>query len=173
MPQEMEIRRSDSVNDRIIIYTVEGLSPEAISEKIDGVMSPAKVRLRVRELLKETDWLDNAEQEVALIRVMRRNLAQLQRLLEEGIDTEVMKTSLSYIKSILERMDKQQSNTEAKLDQYNANVGRTIGRVVDLSLTYMKGAVRDQIDGDEWDVLVREALQSARMEIEKYQVPEK
>ncbi|MGO2150882.1 MAG: hypothetical protein ACTH32_06730 [Microbacterium gubbeenense] len=169
MREELELRRSDSINDKLIRLTVEGLSAERISAELDGIMPPAKVRLRVDELLKETDWLNNAQQEVALIRVMRRNLSQLQAFLEDGIDGDAMKISLSYIESILKRMDKQQEGTQAKLDEYNANVGRLIGRVVDQALTYMKGALRQQVDGDEWDVLVRDALRAARIEIEKHQ----
>ncbi|MDF2506234.1 MAG: hypothetical protein K0Q52_93, partial [Microbacterium sp.] len=53
---------------------------------------------------------------------------------------------------------------------YNQNVGAVLGRVVDMSLSYMKGALRDQVDPEKWDELTQEALVLAWNEIEKKQV---
>lgn len=163
----------DSIDDKLILYTVEGDSPERISERLGNVIEPARVRMRVRELLKSEDWLTVAEQEVALLRVLRKNLVKIQDFLSEnGVDEAALNLTLSYTKELLARGDKRMSSTQVKLDQYNANVGRTIGHVVDLALTYMKGALRSEVDPAKWDQLVKEALLMAQTEIEKKQAVE-
>ena len=165
------LNSNDSIDDKMIRWTVEGLSPEAISERLgEGLLTPAEVRYRVAKALSSPNWLTEAQQELALMMVMRKNLAKIQQFLDGGVDDKALALSLSYIKEIFARLDKRASVTQVKVDQYNENVGRTIGHVVDLALTYMKGALRSEVDPDRWDELVHEALRMAQVEIEKKQI---
>jgi hypothetical protein len=77
-----------------------------------------------------------------------------------------------YLKDVLDRLEKRQARITADLNTYNASVGQQLGHVVDLALTYMKGALRESVDAEKWDELVLDAIAVAAHEIEKKQIAE-
>lgn len=164
------VGRASSVDDKILRLAVEGLSPEEISRKLDGLVSPARVVLRTEDILKRGDWLSDAQQERALLRVMQKNLSDLQSDLNVVSDPNLYKISLEYIKELQKRFDKRSNEIDVQVDRYNRNVGVIMGRVVDKALSYMKGALRREVDPDRWDELVEEALVMARNDIAQHEV---
>ncbi|GAA4481784.1 hypothetical protein [Microbacterium panaciterrae] len=157
-----------SVEEQIIVYAAMKLSPEDISERIGGALTPARVRLRVKELLQEGDWLEDAEAEKALLTIALRQIGDIQQIAGSK-DLEAAKVLLTYLKDVLDRLEKRQSKLTTNLNTYNQNVGRQLGHVVDLALTYMKGALRESVDAEKWDELVLEAMTLAWTEIERHQ----
>lgn len=158
--------RELSIDDQLIMGAANGLSPDDISRSIGGILTPARVMVRTRELLKAGDWLEDKEQEQALLIVLRNRVAELQN----AKDLDSIKVQTGIIKELLAQIEKRSKSNAADLNTYNANVGRQLGHVVDLVLTYMRGALRESINLDQWDDAIQEALVVAAAEIEKKQV---
>ncbi|MEV5068868.1 hypothetical protein MRBLMI12_000424 [Microbacterium sp. LMI12-1-1.1] len=154
-----------SIDDALLNGAVLELSAEAISERIGGILSPPRVMLRLRELLSGGTRLDDLEHERAVMMLLEKNLIALQNLPQKG--SEEYRVLLSYAKALFDRMDKRKASIQAELNTYDQNVGRQLGHVVDLAMGYLRGAVRDQIDGAKWDELVEEAMAMAWNEIQK------
>jgi len=152
--------------DERILSLADHMSPEQISRELGDVVTPARVALRIHELLKAQDWLSLAEQDRLVTYKMRKILTKLEG---QYMDLDSAKVQVKVLQAIGTRLDKRAAATTEDLQTYNANVGRTLGRVVDLALTYMKGALREQVDPELWDSLVMDALEQARREIERGQ----
>ena len=73
-----------SVDEQLIAYAVMDLSPEEISGRIGGVLSPARVRLRVNDLLTSGDWLTDAQKERALLSIALRQIGDIQQVAGSG-----------------------------------------------------------------------------------------
>ena len=157
--------REMSIDDQLIAGAARGLSAEDISREIGGIMSPARVMVRTRELLRAGDWLEEKEQEQALLIVLRNRVYELQK----AKDLDSIKVQASIIKDLLAQLDKRAKANEVDLNTYSANVGRQLGHVVDLVLTYMRGAMREEIDLEKWDASIEEAMVLAVAEIQKKQ----
>lgn len=158
--------RELSIDDQLIQGAARGLSAEDISRDIGGILTPARVMVRTRELLKAGDWLEDKEQEQALLIVLRNRVHDLRN----ATDLDSIKVQANIIKELLAQLDKRAKSNTADLNTYNANVGRHLGHVVDLVLSYMRGAFHKQIDVEQWDERIQEALVIAANEIEKKQV---
>lgn len=158
--------RELSIDDQLIMGAARDMSPEDISREIGGILTPARVMVRTRELLKSPGWLERAQREQALLIVLRNRVYELQK----SSELDSIKLQASIIKDLLGQLDKQYSRTENDLSTYNSNVGATIGRVLDIAMSYMKGSLREKIDPKEWDDRLEEAVEMARVEIEKHQV---
>lgn len=158
---------SENAIDEQILRLADTCSPEEISLIIGGILSPARVAARTADLLKAQDWLTERQQEQLVLRNMR---VILRRLSGPHMDLDTAKVSLQYLKAIGDRLDKRAAANEQDLQTYNDNVGRQLGHVVDMALSYMKGALREEVDPDRWDELVLEALDLAQAEILSKQV---
>lgn len=167
---ELQVRlgRGKSIDDALIEAGVLGLSAEETSERIGRVLTPMRVMQRTRELAKSGNWLDEAEKEALLLKILQKRVVELQE--ERELDS--IKVQASMVKDLLVQLNKRRAALDTDLNTYSANVGRQLGQVVDLALTYMKGALREEVDPEKWDGLVMEALLVAQREIEKKQVEE-
>lgn len=142
-------------------------SPEEISREIGGVLSPARVAVQIEKLLKSRDWLSLAQQDALITYKLGRILNNLEAQYQ---DLDAMKAQVQVLRALSDRLDKRNSATQSDLNSYNANVGRQLGHVVDLTLTYMKGALRESVDAEAWDALVSDAMALAWSEIQKKQI---
>lgn len=158
--------RELSIDDQLIMGAARDLSAEEMSREIGGILSPARVMVRTRELLRSGNWLEEKEKEQALLLVLRNRVYELQT----AKDLDSIKVQASIIKELLGQLDKRSKSNEHDLTTYSRNVGAVLGRVVDETLAYMKGAFRDQIDHQKWDEAIKEALLMASMRIEEKQV---
>ncbi len=169
------VERGRSLDDVLIELSAAGRSPLEISQRIGGVLTPEQVAVRVNQVLAAPDWLTEAQQERALLQLVRINLLDLRAKVEGERVTldqyhDSVKIQLAYVDRIFDRYNRRAAATEEELNTYNANVGRQLGRVVDLVLSYMRGALRDEIDAAEWDRLVHDAMEVARVEIASKQI---
>lgn len=162
----LEISRLDDK----MLSMADSRSPKEISQALGGVITPTRVAARIKELLESRDWLTEAQQDQMVSMKMRKVLARLEENSQNFITDDNAKVQLAYLKAIGDRLDKRRAATEVDLERYSQNVGRQLGRVVDETLTYMRGALREQINPDEWDDLVQEAMQIAWQRIEEKQI---
>ncbi len=166
---ELEIRPAAGANkvDDLILQYVDSHSPEAISQMLGGVVSPARIRLRAQELVRTADWLTEAEQDKVVMLKLRRVLAEL-----EGryLDVDNAKLRLAFLREIGGRLEKRRAATDTDLNTLYANQGRIMGRIFDMALSYMSGAFREQIDPVRWAAAKKEALKHANAELQKYEL---
>lgn len=153
--------------DAKILSMADHASPEEISLKLGGTISAAGIAARAKQLLTSRDWLTAAEQDELVTYKMRRILGELET---KYLDYDGAKVQLSLLRAIGERLDNRRAATAVDLSTYTENVGRQLGHVVDLALSYMKGALREEVDPTKWDALVDEAMGLAQQEIEKKQI---
>lgn len=156
------------LDDRILSMA-DSHSAVEISKKLGGVISPTRVASRTKELLETRDWLTEAQQDSLVIMKMRKVLLHLEGQL---LDLDNAKVQLQFLKAIGDRLDKRRAATEVDLNTYHVNVGREMARVYDIALSYMKGALRGDVDPELWDETAREALEHARAELAKSAVDE-
>lgn len=167
-PNGSRFGREMSIDDQLILGAARGLSPEDISREIGGIVTPARVMVRTRELLRADNWLEEKEKEQALLIILRNRVYDLQ----QSRDNDSIKLQASLIKDLLTQLGQREKANQEDLNTYSMNVGRQLGRVVDLVLTYMRGAMREEIDPAKWDSSIEEALVLAQAEIEKRQAVE-
>ena len=169
MTKEVETLPVRPFDARLIALKAEGMSMEEISERLNGAISPAQAGDRIKQLFKMKDWLTAAEEDQALMLEFRRILTTLKERYE---DNDNLTLQIKVLDKLSGRLDKRREATNTDLNTYSQNIGRQIGRVVDNAMSYMQGALRDQIDPDIWDELKKEALQHARSEIAKNELEE-
>lgn len=155
------------IDDTIVRYA-SSESFEQIAERLSSdpgtAISAAAVGERMKTLLKAPPRLSELEEERALVLQLKSITAQLS---ESHLSLDNAKVILMYLKEIGVRMDKRVAAKEVDLTSWEGNMGALLARSVDLALSYVKGAVRDEIDPERWDTLLAEGMTHARREIEK------
>lgn len=150
-----------------LLQLADSFSPEEIGERLR--LSPSAVAARITELLKMRDWLTAAQEDALITLRMKRILAQLE---ERYLDLDNAMMQLRLLKEIGNRLDKRQAATSVDLNTLYDNQGRIMARAFDIALSYMRGALRDEIDPERWDELTDEALQHAEAELQKHEAIE-
>jgi hypothetical protein len=162
-----EIARS-KLDEKMLLLAATH-SPEEISRELGGVISPARVAANIEMLLQSHDWLTLAQQDALVTWKLGRILNKLE---EQFMDLGNAKVQIQLLKILGDRVKQRHSASQQDLETYNQNVGRQLGHVVDLALTYMKGALREEVDPQRWDELVQDAMALAWQEIQSKQIEE-
>lgn len=152
--------------DQEILRYAASRSPEEISEKFGGAIEPARVAALTKELLSRRDWLTMAEREVMLIIRLENILNDLETA-RDSHDYNNAQIQLGYLKELGNRFDKRRAAVQVDLETYDMNVAREMVRAYDIALSYMKGALRADIDEERWDEVAKEALAHAGREVTK------
>jgi len=149
-----------------LLSMADRMSFEEMSNELGGVIKPGAIAAKLSELLKAPDWMSAAQED----RLLTIRLSQILATLEERFqDVENMTLQLKLLKELGNRLDKRQAATQLDLNTLYDNQGRIMGRAFDIALTYMRGALRDEIDGERWDELAKEGLEHAQVELQKHQ----
>lgn len=165
MPQEEIATVTPNQWDERMLLRADSMSPEEISVYLGGVIRPKTVAARITELLKTKNWLTLMQQRQLLDWKLRRILGTLEgRFLD--LDNAMMQ--LRLIREINKQLDKREASTTVDLEKLYGNQGRIMAQAFDIALSYMKGALRSQVDAAEWDSLQVEALAHARAELDKH-----
>ena len=161
-----EPRKPNRLDDQILSLAGT-MSPEEISREIKGVVSPGKIASRVQTLLKSRNWLSRAQERELIAYKLKSILLEL-----EGryATDDNMKIRITLIKEIGAQLDRAEKTTSQDLTTYSRNQGAILGRVVDIAFSSAKRALRDKVDSEEWDEVVREALFAAQLEISKHEI---
>ena len=152
MSEDMEL----SEFDEKILGMADYMSPEQISKKLGGAVSAAKIRLQLQRLLEDL-----------LFRRMHMILAKLERIPGSQWDLDNLKVQLATLKELGNRFDKRRQANEVDLERYDRNVALEMARVYDIALSYVKGALRSEVDAERWDEVARAALEHAQGELMK------
>jgi len=163
MSEDMEL----SEFDEKILGMADYMSPEQISKKLGGAVSAAKIRLQLQRLLEDVDWIPEAQRETLLFRRMHMILAKLERIPGSQWDLDNLKVQLATLKELGNRFDKRRQANEVDLERYDRNVALEMARVYDIALSYVKGALRSEVDAERWDEVARAALEHAQGELMK------
>ena len=167
------IPRGMTTEESLVELASQGLSRQAIAERVK-IYDAEQVDRKIKEALAAPDWLTEAQQERAMLRMVQINLAALRDMATGLGDVDAYhdnaKIQLAYIDRIFARFDKRRQVVEDDLEKWNANVGREIGAIVDEALAYMKGALRNEISGDDWETLKADAMRHAWARIEAKQI---
>ena len=153
--------------DHKILGLADYSSPEQISETLGGALTPARVRLRLEALLANTNWITEAQREALIVRRMHLLLHNLENTPGAKWDINNLKVQLAALKELGNRLDKRRQASEVDLERYDRNVAAEMARVYDVALSYVKGALRAEVDADRWDELARDALAHAQAELMK------
>jgi len=165
---ELEPRKRSAPDDQILRLAGTH-SPHEISREMHGILSPAAIAARLQTLLKTKSWLTLAQERALNSWKLKDILRQLE---EQFLSDNNAKIRVSVIKEITANLDRTEAATNTDLEKLYSNQGVIMGRVVDTALTYMKGALREQVDPALWDELVKESLFSAQEEISKHMAVE-
>ncbi|MEF9944106.1 MAG: hypothetical protein RR758_07985, partial [Burkholderiaceae bacterium] len=147
--------------DKTILRYCEIESPEEISARLGGVITPERVAAQKEKLLTSKKWVDSAQKEELVLHRLGVILAQLE---SQYLDLDNAMVQLRFLKEIGNRLDKRRAATQVDLETYDMNVAREMTRAYDIALGYMKGALRGEVDPETWDELSREALAHAGRE---------
>lgn len=150
--------------DQRLLQNAASMSPDELSRSIEGLMTPVQVAAHVKKLLADRDWLTDAEQDNLITLKLQAILVKLETQFQ---DNENLELQLKFLKEIGNRLDKRRAATEVDLNTLYGNTGRLMAELFDMVVAYMRGALRDEIDGARWDELADEAMQHARHEIAK------
>lgn len=145
------------------------MSFNEMSRELGGVLTAKQCAAKLDELLDAPDWMTAARED----RLITIRMSQILATLEERFqDIDNMTLQLKVLKELGNRLDKRQAATTVDLNTWNANTGRELGRIVDQSMAYMKGALREKVDAETWEQLEGEALAFAKAEIRKRELTE-
>lgn len=150
--------------DQVILRHASSRSPEEISQMLNGVITPERVAAQAKHLLSSRSWLTAAEEDELVLNKLHDLLTTLE---DRFLDNDGAIVQLRLLKEIGNRLDKRRVATQVDLETYDRNVARVLGQVVDNALTYMKGALRGDVDPELWDQLVVEAMRHAQSTIDE------
>ena len=155
--------------DTTILRYCDSESPEEISQRLGGVITPERVAAQKETLLASKQWLTATQEEELVLYRMRNILSQLEG---QYLDMENAMVQLRFLKEIGSRLDKRREATQIDLETYDMNAARQMVAAYDIAIGYMKGALRSEVDPEVWDELAKEALSHAGREVAKKAVEE-
>lgn len=154
--------------DEKMLQLADTRSPKEISAALGGVITPARVATRIKELLETRDWLTDAQQDAQVVRRMRELLGKLERSFnatgDQIIDLDNAKVQLSILKAIGDRLDKRRAATDAELNALYENQASLMFEAIRHAVRAGFSEIRelhDGIDQADMDQAVRKALPEA------------
>jgi len=168
MPGDVE--KLGDLDKKLLRHAASGISPDENSKRIGGVLSPAKVVLRIHELLASPDSYLSIPQQIQLqLREMRGVYDELR---DRYLDDKNAKVLLDYSMSIIRTLKDLQAQNDVDVNTYNAAVGRAMGQAFDIAIATMGGMLcaKYNIPAEEWAAAKRDALEAAQAEVIKRQV---
>lgn len=157
---------SRSKFDARILSMADTHTAREISEQLNGVISPASVKLRISELLDEHNVLSDIQREQLVMIRLSKIVAEWEKM--AGISTDAAKLSLGYLREIANRLDKRAARTQIDLNKLYGNQGKIMAQVYDLALSYMQGRFADLVPKALWDEAATEALVIAQEKLEQH-----
>lgn len=156
--------------DEILIRYADSESPNAISFRIDGILTPEQVQARIVQLLDSPDWLTQVQQQSLVTLKMRQLVARFEDLPLTARNGEVM---LRGLESIGARLDNVVQATEKDLHTFYAFQGAAFLDAVLVALNHMRSTVLPEADTDlkevlKWDDQIETALRLAQIEMKQH-----
>jgi hypothetical protein len=146
-------------------------SPQEIAE-LTG-LDARFVAERVSFLLESRDWLSDRQQERLLLEEiadLKDEVMARMRMADEKDFAQVANVALRTLKLISERIDARRKIVDADINEITAAQARIFGKAFDLALAYVVDSFKalEEVPAEEdVDVIVREGLKRAAMELER------
>lgn len=148
------------LDKKLLKWAAERRTPEWMSQKLDGVLSPATCAQRTREILKSQDWLSQVEQRALILQDMieLKNIL-MGRIRSEGglvTDEETGRVAYSFgdprwaanLTKLLGEMNKLIINEQGQVDAERAALRRSHAMVmvkaVELAFKNLALSVREK-----------------------------
>lgn len=160
------------VDREILRGAKSGKSFKEISAMTGNVVSAVDVGNRLMDILEARNPLTEAQREMLLLDDMHALREVLVERAVEFKDLSAAPALSRVLRDIGTRIDKRSAATKMDLNTLYGNMGQLMAHAYDIALSYMKGALRSEIDPEVWDALQKEALQHARTELAKHEAIE-
>lgn len=152
--------------DQALIRYADNMSPQAISFKIEGALSPEQVMSRIAQLTNTADWLTAAQQDQIVTLKMRQIIVELEEMPRNTRNAEVIINALDRLGN---RLDKRRETIEEDLSTLYAFQGRAMLDSIEKALAYIRSALSlDEKSQAEWDGALETAMHFAQMELAKH-----
>lgn len=157
--------------DQIIIRYADSMSAQAISYKINGVLTPEQVMARIAFLVEAPDRLTQLQQDQLVTLKMRQIIAELEEMPRTTRNAEVI---LQGLERVGNRLDKRQESTERELSTLYAFQGVAFLNAVEVAMAHMRGSLTkgNPIAEEQWDNAKESAIRYAQIELSKYETKE-
>jgi len=157
--------------DQVLVRYADTLSPQAISFKIGGILTPEQVMSRIAQLLETTDWLTAAQQDALVTMKMRQLIVELE---EMKLSPRVAEIMIRALESLGARLEKRQVATEKDLSTLYAFQGVVMLDAITIAMNHMKAKLTkgDPVEEQEWDDAMVDGIRFAQMELAKHEMKE-
>lgn len=154
--------------DQVLVRYADTLTPQAISFKLDGLLTPEQVMARITQLVDTPDWLSGAQQDNLVTMKMRQLIVELEEMPRTVRNAEVL---IRALESLGNRLDKRVAATQKDLSQLYAFQGTVMLEAINTAMTHMKARLTGAsgLSEEEWDSALESALRHAQMEIGKHE----
>lgn len=153
--------------DNVLIRYADTLSPEAISFKVESVLTPAQVRNRIAELLRSPDWLTSAQEDQLITLKMRQLVVGFEEMPLNARTGEIL---LRALEAVGTRLEKRQEATEKDLATLYAFQGKAMLEAIAIAVTHMRTELTGGVAESEqkWDAAKENAIRYAQIELSKH-----
>jgi hypothetical protein len=154
--------------DQALIRYADTLSPNAISMKIGGLLTPEQVAARIAVLLDTPDRLTQLQQDQLVTLKMRQIVTNLDELTLTTRNAEVM---LNGLEKIGARLDRRVESTQKELSTLYAFQGNVLLDAVQIAMAHMRGALThgNKLAEEEWDNALESAIRFAQIELSTHE----
>jgi hypothetical protein len=154
--------------DEVLIRYGDTLSLNALSYKLNGVLTPEQCGARLAQLLETPDFLTAAQQDQLVTMKMRQIVVELEELPRTTRNAEVL---LNGLEKVGTRLEKRAAATAQELSTLYAFQGGVLLDAVQVALAHMRGQITqgNKLAEEQWDNALESALRFAQMELAKHE----
>lgn len=154
--------------DQILIRYGDTLSAQALSYKIQGILTPEQVMARIAYLVETPDRLTQLQQDQLVTLKMRQIVVELEELPRTTRNAEVI---LQGLEKIGNRLDRRQESTERELSSLYAFQGTVLLDAINVAMAHMRGALTkgSALAEEQWDNALESAIRFAQIELSKHE----
>jgi hypothetical protein len=164
-----ELEGRSAIDGKLLSFARK--SPQEIAD-LTG-LDARFVAERISHLLESRDWLSDRQQERLLLEEiadLKDEVMARMRVADEKDFAQVANVALRTLKLISERLDSRRKLIDTDINEITAAQARIFGKAFDLALGYVVDsfkALEEVPAEDDVDVIVREGLKRAAVELER------
>jgi hypothetical protein len=154
--------------DQVLIRYGDTMSLNALSLKVEGLLTPEQCGARLTQLLDTPDWMTAAQQDQLITQKMRLVIVELEEMSRTTRNAEVL---IGALEKLGARLERRTSATERDLSTLYAFQGVVLLEAVDEALAHMKSILTkgDAISAKRWDDALETAIRKAGMKLSAYE----
>lgn len=157
--------------DQVLIRYADTESLQAISVRINGILTPEQCGSRISTLLDTPDWLTQAQQSQLITQKMRQLVVALEEMLEDRPTSRTAEVLGQQLERLGNQLEKRQVATQSDLSKLYAFQGSVLLDAVTIALNHMKKAVTGgkPIAQKQWDDAMESSIRLASIELGKHE----